>query len=107
MIHRRSLTATGLREAPNRAARAASSGSLRQPESEVTLKAIQIPVKFTLLIESITSIGEMMISDTGIESPTKTWAIKLSEPIVNVSAYIARAADAQIILYHSAPIESF
>jgi hypothetical protein len=40
-----------------------------------------------------------MVSVTDLEGPLKTWSTRLNQPIDNINAYIAKAADAQIILH--------
>jgi hypothetical protein len=79
----------------------------RQPDSEVTPKrqqqtaeqVVQVPAKFQPLIEAMKSLGKVMVSVADLEGQLKIWSTRLNQPIDNIGAYIAKAADAQIILY--------
>lgn len=84
----------------------ASAAPPRQPETDVTPKrpppseqVVQIPAKFQPLIEAMKSLGKAMVSVTDLEGQLKIWSTRLNQPIDSISAYIAKAADAQIILY--------
>jgi hypothetical protein len=63
---------------------------------------LQIPAKFQPLVEAMKSIGKALISLGDLEGQLKVWSEKLNEPIDNINSYIAKATDAQIIIYDKA-----
>jgi hypothetical protein len=60
---------------------------------------VQLPAKFRPLVETMRGIGKAVISVADIEGPLRTCLARLNESIESPAAYLARAADAQIIVY--------
>jgi hypothetical protein len=64
--------------------------------------AIPIPVKFQPLVEAMKSTGKALISLNDLEGQLKVWSAKLNQPVENINTYIAKATDAQIVIYDKA-----
>jgi hypothetical protein len=60
---------------------------------------MQLSAKFRPLVEAMRGMGKAMISVTDLEAPLKALSAKLNEPVENLGSYLAKAADAQIIIY--------
>jgi hypothetical protein len=65
-------------------------------------RTVQVQGKFHPLVEAMKSVGKVMILLSDLEAPLKSWSAKLNKPIESTKAYIAKAADAQLVVYDEA-----